>query len=109
MPGRDPFDSDGALPPGADRRRADPDEELIGLDPDDPETRAFAAHLGRMQRDRPTFTVEGYLDGVSDFADSANRARGLHRLVAVVLVAALLAVAVYLVLDAVGFVLTTWF
>ncbi|HZZ46538.1 MAG TPA: hypothetical protein VFE65_06615 [Pseudonocardia sp.] len=85
------------------------DDELLGLDRDDPETQAFAAHLNRMQRDAPSYTVEGYLDGVSDFADSANRAGGGRRLVAVLLVAALLAVAAYLIADATGFVLSTWF
>lgn len=98
---RDPFE------PG---RPGDPlDDELIGLDRDDPETQAFAAHLDRMHRDRPSFTVEGYLDGVSDFADSANRAQGGRRLGAVVLVLLLLAVTGYLIMDALGFVLNTWF
>jgi hypothetical protein len=100
MPSRDPAEP---------VRGGDPlDDELIGLDPDDPETQAFAAHLGRMHRDRPSFTVEGYLDGVSDFADSANRAQGGRRLGAVVLVVLLLIVAGYLIVDALGFVLSTW-
>ncbi|GAA3848467.1 hypothetical protein GCM10022243_13150 [Saccharothrix violaceirubra] len=62
------------------------DDELIGLDPDDPETRAFAAHLDRMHREHPTFTVEGSLAGVEHFADSANRAGGLRRQTAVLIV-----------------------
>ena len=33
-----------------------------------------------MQRQGPAFTVEGYLDGVRTFADSANRAEGGRRL-----------------------------
>jgi hypothetical protein len=67
------------------------DDELIGLDPDDPETRAFAEHLDRMQRSRQSnFTVEASLAGVSDFADSANRAGGLRRLTAVVVVGLIL-------------------
>lgn len=66
------------------------EDELIGLDPDDPETRAFAEHLGRMQRQPPSFTVEGSLAGVEQFADSANRAGGLRRLVAVVVVGLIL-------------------
>jgi hypothetical protein len=85
------------------------DDELIGLDREDPETQAFAAHLSRMQREGPSYTVEGYLDGVSDFADSANRVGGGRRLVAVLLVASLLAVAAYLIADAAGFVFSTWF
>jgi len=84
------------------------DDELLGLDPDDPEARAFAEHLDRMQRQRPTFTVEGYLDGVREFADSANRAEGGRRWAAVVLVALLLAVTGYLVGDALLFVLASW-
>ena len=68
------------------------DDELVGLDPDDPDAQAFAAHLDRMQRERPAFTVEGYLDGVADFADSANRAEGGRRWAAVGVVLLLLAV-----------------
>ncbi len=97
------------------RERSEPDrpsrqfdDELIGLDPDDPEAQAFAAHLDRMQRQRPGFTVEGYLAGVGDFADSANRAEGGRRWAAVLVVVALLAVAGYLVWDALVFVLRTW-
>jgi hypothetical protein len=84
------------------------DDELLGLDPDDPEAQAFAAHLDRMQRQGPTFTVEGYLDGVRAFADSANRAEGGRRWAAVVLVGLLLVVAGYVVVDALMFVVTTW-
>lgn len=85
------------------------DDELLGLDPDDPDAQAFAAHLDRMQQQRPAFTVEGYLDGVRAFADSANRAEGGRRLAAVALVASLLVVAAYVVYDAVAFVWGTWF
>ncbi len=83
------------------------DDELLGLDPDDPEAQAFAAHLDRMQRQRPTFTVEGYLDGVREFAESANRAQGGRRWAAVLLVVLLLAVAAYLVGDTLLLVLGT--
>jgi hypothetical protein len=82
------------------------DDELVGLDPDDPDAQAFAAHLDRMQRERPGFTVEGYLDGVTDFADSANRAQGGRRWAAVLVVLALLLVVAYIVWDALLFVLT---
>ena len=82
-------------------------DELVGLDPDDPEAREFAAHLARMRRDRPCYTVEGYLDGVTDFADSANRAQGGRRLGAVVLVLLLLVVAGFLIWEAALFVVTT--
>lgn len=84
------------------------DDELLGLDPDDPEAQAFAAHLDRMQRERPTFTVEGYLDGVREFADSANEARGGRRLAAVVVVLLLLAVVAYVIGDSLLFVVATW-
>ncbi len=85
------------------------EDELIGLDRDDPETQAFAAHLDRMHRESPAFTVEGYLDGVGVFADSANRAEGERRLAAVVIVLMLLAVVAGVVWDALRFVVATWF
>ena len=84
------------------------DDDLVGLDPDDPDAQAFAAHLDRMEQQSPTFTVEGYLDGVRAFADSANRAEGGRRWAAVLLVALLLAVAGYAVYDALLFVMGTW-
>jgi hypothetical protein len=93
--------------PDPDRSRQF-DDELLGLDPDDPEARAFAEHLDRMQRQSPAFTVEGYLAGVSDFADSANRAEGERRWGAVVVVLLLLAVAAYLIWDVLHLVVTTW-
>ena len=66
------------------------EDELIGLDPDDPETRAFAEHLRRMQAPSNSFTVEGYLRGFGEFANSANRANGHRRLTALILVSLLL-------------------
>jgi hypothetical protein len=90
------------------RRSRQFDDELLGLDPDDPDAQAFADHLDRMQRQRPAFTVEGYLEGVRDFADSANRAQGGRRLAAVVLVGLLLAVVAHVVGNALMFVITTW-
>lgn len=84
------------------------DDELLGLDPDDPEAQAFAAHLDRMHRRHPSFTVEGYLDDVATFAESANRAVGERRLAAVAVVLALLAVVAYLVWESLAVVLTTW-
>jgi hypothetical protein len=84
------------------------EDELLGLDPDEPEAREFAAHLDRMQRQHPACTVEGYLDGVRDFADSANRAQGARRWAAVLLVALLLVGALWVVGKALVFVLTTW-
>ena len=84
------------------------DDELLGLDPEDPEAQAFAAHLDRMQREHPTFTVEGYLDGVREFADSANRAEGGRRWAAVLVVLLLLAGAAWVVWESLLFVLATW-
>jgi len=84
------------------------DDELVGLDPDDPEAQAFAAHLDRMQQHSPAYTVEGYIAGVSTFADSANRAQGGRRWAAVFVVLLLLAVAAHIVWDALTFVLVTW-
>jgi len=78
-------------PDDADDADEDPiADELIGLDPDDPETRAFAEHLRRMQAPTNSFTVEGYLRGFGEFANSANRANGHRRLMAVILVGLLL-------------------
>lgn len=94
--------------PARSRRSQQFDDELIGLDPDDPEAQAFAAHLDRMQRQRPGFTVEGYIAGVGDFADSANRAEGGRRWAAVAVVVALLSVVAYLVWDSLVFVVLTW-
>jgi hypothetical protein len=43
-----------------------------------------------MQQQPPSFTIEGTVAGVSQFADSANRAGGLRRLTAVVVVGLIL-------------------
>lgn len=84
------------------------DDELLGLDPEDPEARAFAEHLDRMQADRPRYTVEGYLDGVGEFARSANRANSHHRMLAVLLVSLILLGVLVAVWDAVVFVFGTF-
>jgi hypothetical protein len=81
------------------------DDELLGLDPDDPEAQAFAEHLDRMQTHRPGFTVEGYLEGVRDFAESANRAEGGRRWAAVAVVVLLLLGVAYVVWEALVFML----
>ncbi|WP_407652714.1 hypothetical protein [Amycolatopsis cynarae] len=62
------------------------DEDLIGLDPHDPEVQAFAAHLDRMHRAEPGFTVEASLHRVADFAESSTRAGGLRWWVAAIVV-----------------------
>lgn len=76
-------------------------EDLVGLDPSDPEAQAFAAHLDRIERSTSGFTVEGYLADVGEFASSANRAAGLRRLVAVGVVALLLIGVVYALWNAI--------
>ncbi|RZT85282.1 hypothetical protein EV383_2146 [Pseudonocardia sediminis] len=93
--------------PGVPDRSPRFDDDLIGLDPDDPEARAFAAHLDKMER-VTTCTVEGYLQSVGDFADSANRAEGARRLAAVLVVSALLLGAAWIIWDVLVLVLTTW-
>jgi hypothetical protein len=100
-----PSERSGQFPPA---RSGQFDDELLGLDPDDPEAQAFADHLDRMQRQRPAFTVEGYLDGVRDFAECANRAEGERRWGAVLIVLLLLAVAAWTVWEALVFVVGTW-
>jgi len=62
------------------------DDDLIGMDPQDPEVRRFAEHLDRMEHPTSPSTVEGMLRGFGDFADSANRARGHRRFLAVTVV-----------------------
>jgi hypothetical protein len=83
-------------------------DELIGLDPDDPETRAFADHLRRMQTPTNSFTVEGYVRGFSEFANSANRANGHRRLTAVILVGLLLLGVGWAVWQTIGEVFATF-
>jgi hypothetical protein len=85
------------------------DDELIGLDPDDPEAQAFAAHLERQQQVRSGYTVEGYLSDVGDFADSANRLGGHYKLMAAILVLLILLGVTITAWDALVFVLNTFF
>lgn len=67
------------------------ENDLIGLDPDDPEVQAFAKHLDRIEHVRPSgYTVEGYLSDMSEFADGANRHGGHYRLMATILVTLIL-------------------
>ena len=79
-------------------------EDLIGLDPADPEVQAFAAHLDRMERTAPAFTVEGSLAGVRDFAESANRANGSRRAFAMTVVGLILLGVIVVVWDVLVFV-----
>jgi hypothetical protein len=82
-------------------------DDLIGLDPADPEVRAFADHLDRIEQNRAGYTVEGYLGGIADFADSANRLGGHRRLTVLILIALILVGVIVAVWDAIVFVLTT--
>jgi hypothetical protein len=91
-----------------DRDEPPLDDELIGLDPDDPETQEFKAHLERQHRLHPGYTVEGYLSGVSDFADSANRLGGHRKLMASILVHLILLGVVITAWDALVYVVTTF-
>ncbi|MQA09071.1 MAG: hypothetical protein GEU98_11105 [Pseudonocardiaceae bacterium] len=84
------------------------DDDLVGLDPQDPEAQAFAAHLDRIERTRANYTVEGYLAGVADFADSANRATGHRRLAAVVVVSLLLLGVLVALWSALGYMLSAF-
>ena len=87
-----------------ERRRLN--DDLIGLDRDDPEVRAFSEHLDRAHRLRSGFTVEGYLSGVSDFAESVNRTEGPRRLAAVLVVLLILLGVAVTLWQAATFVLT---
>jgi hypothetical protein len=84
------------------------DDELLGLDPDDPETQAFKEHLERQHTVRPSYTVEGYISGVGDFADSANRLGGHKKLMAGILVVLIMLGVVVAAWDALVFVVTTF-
>ena len=83
-------------------------DELIGLDPDDPETRAFADHLRRMQTPSNSYTVEGYIRGFGDFANSANRASGHRRLTAVIVVGLILIGVLWAVWETLGTVFSVF-
>jgi hypothetical protein len=96
----------GDQSPGAQERRRLHDD-LIGLDRDDPEVQAFFEHLDRAHRLRSGFTVEGYLSGVSDFAESANRAQGPRRAAAVLVVALILLGAAVTLWEATMFIVTS--
>jgi hypothetical protein len=82
-------------------------QDLIGLDPWDPEAREFAAHLDRIEQSRSGYTVEGYVGGIGDFADSANRLGGHRRLTALILITLILVGVVVAVWDALVFILST--
>jgi hypothetical protein len=98
-------DDDGA-------RRKQPnrfEDDLIGLDPDDPEAQAFAAHLDRVEQTRSGYTVEGYLADMSDFADGANRLGGHYRLMASLLALVILLGVAVAAWDAIVYLFTTMF
>ncbi|MBP2330850.1 hypothetical protein JOF56_011235 [Kibdelosporangium banguiense] len=82
-------------------------EDLLGLDPHDPEVREFAAHLDRIETSRSGYTVEGYLGGISDFADSANRLGGHHRMTVLIVIVLILGGVGLAVWDALAFILSS--
>lgn len=84
-------------------------DDLIGLDPDDPEARAFAEHLDRVEKVRSGYTVEGYLADMSDFADGANRLGGHYRLMATLLALLILVGVAVAAWDALMYLLVTLF
>ncbi len=83
-------------------------EDLVGLDPNDPDAQAFAAHLDRMERPNCKATVEGTLQGVGDFAQCANRTAGHRRVVVLMIVTLMLVGVVYTVWNALAFMLGTF-
>ena len=83
-------------------------EDLEGLDPHDPEVQEFAAHLERIETSRSGYTVEGYLGGISDFADSANRLGGHHRLTVLILIGLIMVGVIVAVWDTLVFILSTF-
>lgn len=96
-------DNEPQGPPG---RFAD---DLVGLDPDDPEAQEFAAHLNKMERPNSRATVEGMLEGVDDFAQSANRTSGHRRAVVILVVALILVGIVFSVWKALLYMIGTFF
>jgi hypothetical protein len=100
---RDPDDD-----PRRDPLAAGIEDELLGLDPDDPETRAFAEHLRRQRQVHPSFTVEGYLSDMTDFAASANRLGGHRKLMASILVLLILLGVTVAVWDALLYAIATF-
>jgi hypothetical protein len=105
--------ANGTREPDDDPPRRDPlaaqfDEELLGLDPDDPEARAFAEHLQRQRRVHPSFTVEGYLTDMTEFAASANRLGGHRKLMASILVLLILLGVTVAVWDALVYALAAF-
>lgn len=97
---------DGASWPGDPAKLFE--DELVGLDPDDPEAMAFAEHLHRMRQVAPSYTVEGQLRDVGRFVESANRATGHRRMTAVLLVGLILLGVAYVVVTALGEMLSTF-
>lgn len=100
-------DHSGHQPNTRERRRLD--DDLIGLDRDDPEVQAFSEHLDRAHRLRPGFTVEGELCGVADFAESATRAQGPRWIAAVVVVGLILLGVAVAMWEAATFIVTVPF
>jgi hypothetical protein len=94
------------MPQGDESRFAD---DFLGLDPNDPEVKAFAAHRDRIEHPNAKATIEGMLQGVDDFAQSANRTGGHRRVVAVAVVLLILLGVGFTLWNVLGFVLGTFF
>lgn len=84
-------------------------DDFIGLDPHDPEVKAFAAHLKRIENPNAHPTVEGMLEGIDDFAQSANRTGGHRRVVVVAVVLLMLLGVGFTLWNGLVFVLSTIF
>jgi hypothetical protein len=84
-------------------------DDFVGLDPYDPEVRAFAAHLERMEHPNAHPTVEGTLEGIGDFVQCANRTDGHRRVVVVTVVLLILLGVGFTLWSAIAFVLSTVF
>jgi hypothetical protein len=81
-------------------------EDLVGLDPFDPEARAFAEHLDRIERCGPNFTIEASISGVADFAESSNRLGGLRWWASVALVVLIIFGVLVAAWDIIGHAIT---
>ncbi len=103
---RDPDEDPGRRPVDP---LADPfEDELLGLDPSDPEARAFAEHLSRQRQVHPSFTIEGYLTDMTEFAASANRLGGHRKLMASILALLILLGVTVAVWDALVYMVSTF-
>jgi hypothetical protein len=83
-------------------------DDLFGLDPHDPEVKAFTAHRNRMAHPNAAVSVEDMLRGVDDFARGANQTGGHRRVVVVTVVLLILVGVVFALWETLSFALTTF-